>query len=418
MPDKSITLLELNNNIRLEINQAFPDSYWVTAEISEIRINHSGHCYLELVDKDDTMNSIVARSKANIWNSTFRLLKPYFETSTGRILESGIKILFNATIEYHELYGFSLNIKDIDPTYTLGDLEKKKQEIIKKLEDEGVIDINKSLVIPVVPQRIAVISSDTAAGYGDFSNSIQNNSYNYYFDLNLFPAVMQGSQSEASIIEALDNIFSQEDQFDVVIIIRGGGSKADLSCFDSYLLALNIAQFPLPVITGIGHERDESIIDIVANTKTKTPTAAAEFLITQFTEFETKIDNIHKRIIKLTSFFINDSKREIDSLKSNLNQLIILNIERNKNQLGNFERRLSNGIKTFFSENKHKLELLSKSSTFLDPKRILKRGFSITLKNQIAIKSIKDIKKDDLVETKFFDGSINSIVLKSIKNNT
>lgn len=418
MPDNTITLLELNRRLRQEINHAFPETYWIIAEISELRVNNSGHCYLELVEKEEINNNIVARSKANIWNSTFRLLRPYFETSTGRNLESGIKILFNASLDYHEMYGFSLNIKDIDPTYTLGDLEKKKQEIIKRLEDEGVINMNKGLEIPLVPQRIAVISSDTAAGFEDFSNQLLKNLSNYYFDLQLFPAVMQGTEAEASIIAALEKIFNRDVEFDLVLIIRGGGSKADLSCFDSYLLALNVSQFPLPVITGIGHERDESIVDIVAHTKTKTPTAAAEFLISLLDGFEEKINTIHEKIINLTNNIINYQNRKIDNLKSDLNRIISLQIERNKNQLDNFSKRMVNGSINYISENRHKLELLSKSSSFLDPLRILKRGFSITMKDGKAIKSIKLISKDDILETKLYDGNIKSVVRKPERHKT
>jgi len=384
---QNLTLLELNNNIKEEINNSFPVARWIIAEISEIHQNKSGHCYLELVEKDETQNYILAKARGTIWNSTYRLIKAYFETITGRELCSGIKILFSANIEFHELYGFSLNIKDIDPAYTMGDLEQKRQEIINRLEKEGVIDMNKSIEIPIVPQRIAIISSDTAAGYGDFMDQLNNNIYNYKFHSRLFPAIMQGKQAEESIISALENIYEKENEFDLVVIIRGGGSKADLNCFDSYSLALNIAQFPLAVITGIGHDRDESIADIVANTKTKTPTATAEFLISLLLNFETRLNFLQENIIENTINKLNNSKKEIDYLDSELQQRIKLFIEKNNNHINNLNENLKRSAITFITEKKHNLNLFNKSLNLLNPERILKRGYSITMKNGKVLKS-------------------------------
>jgi len=410
MPESTLTLLELNKLIREELKYAFPDSYWIIAEISDLRINASGHCYLELIDKDEKHENILARNKANIWQSAFRLIKPYFESTTGRNLDPGIKILFNATVEYHEIYGFSLNIIDIDPTYTIGDLEKKRQEIIRKLVDDGIFDMNKSLPLPLVPQKIAVISSDTAAGFGDFSDQLLSNPDNYYFDLQLFPAVMQGTQAEESIILALDNIFTSTVEFDLVLIVRGGGSKSDLSCFDSYSLASNIAQFPIPVVTGIGHERDESIADMVAHTKMKTPTAAAEYLISLLSNFEKYINSVHDRIISITNNILVEHLRKIDRYSSLLNQTIKLSIERNKNHLNECRRMIVNSSRKYFSENKSRLELFSKSSSFLDPVSILKRGYSISYINGKLVKSIRNIARDDLLQTRLSDGTIKSLV--------
>jgi exodeoxyribonuclease VII large subunit len=227
------------------------------AEISELNMNRSGHCYLELIEKDSLSDKIIAKSRATIWAFTFRTLKAYFETTTGETLRGGLKVLLKASIEFHEVFGFSLNIQDIDPQYTLGDLARKKAQIIQQLTSEGVLDMNKGLPFPLVPQRIAVISSETAAGYGDFLNQLETNSFGYCFFTELFPAIMQGDKASESIILALEHVYSHIDEFDLVAIMRGGGSKSDLNCFDDYELAYFITQFPLPILTGIGHERDD-----------------------------------------------------------------------------------------------------------------------------------------------------------------
>ncbi|NOQ28419.1 MAG: exodeoxyribonuclease VII large subunit, partial [Bacteroidales bacterium] len=264
---QKFTLLELNKDIQEKIKLNYSNAVWVIAEISELNVNRNGHCYLELIEKDIITDNIISKSRATIWAFTYRMLNPYFENATGHKLSSGIKILVQANVEFHELYGLSLNITDIDPNYTLGDLAQKKAEILKKLEEEGVLHMNKEISLSSIPQKIAIISSDTAAGYQDFINQLTNNSFKYKFYTKLFPAVMQGLQAENSIINSLEKIYEYEDFFDAVVIIRGGGSQSDLSCFNNYLLSANIAQFPLPVLTGIGHDKDESIVDLVAHKK-------------------------------------------------------------------------------------------------------------------------------------------------------
>ena len=250
----AVSLLELNSRIKSGIRQAFPDIVWVIAEISEVNINQSGHCYLELIEKNELTNQISARVKATIWAFTFRKLQPFFESMTGQHLSPGMKILVMAGVDFHEIYGLSLNIKDIDPTYTLGDTARKRQEIIDRLKAEGVYHLNKELELPLVPQRIAVISSSTAAGLGDFMNQLTNNRYGYGFTIALFHSIMQGEEAEESVVAAMEEIFSSIESFDVVVIIRGGGSQADLDCFNSYWMCYHITQFPIPVITGIGHD--------------------------------------------------------------------------------------------------------------------------------------------------------------------
>lgn len=295
-----MTLLELNTLIRSALQDAFPASVWVVAEISEMKVNRSGHCYLELIEKDEATDELTARARATIWSYTFRMVRPYFETTTGQRFTEGIKILAQVSVDYHPSYGLSLNIKDIDPTYTLGDLSLKRREIIRRLEEAGVFHMNRELPLPLVPQRIAVISSATAAGYQDFTDQLAHNAYGFHFEVRLFEAFMQGSEAVPSILSALDAIFHEEEAFDAVAIIRGGGSQADLSCFDHFDLANAVAQFPLPVITGIGHEKDETIVDLVAHTRQKTPTAVAEFFIAGLQRFSERLGELERSVVTAT----------------------------------------------------------------------------------------------------------------------
>lgn len=455
------TLLELNKNIQEKLKDNFPDSVWVIAEISELKVNRNGHCYLELIEKDTITDQIIARTRATIWAFTFRMLRPYFEKTTGRELEAGIKILVNVAVEFHELYGLSLNITDIDPNYTIGDLAQKKAEILKKLEDDGVIHMNKELNFPLVPQKIAIISSDTAAGYQDFINQLDNNSFGYKFYTKLFPAVMQGLQAEESIINSLERIYDYEDLFDVVVIIRGGGSQADLGCFDNYLLAANIAQYPLPILTGIGHDKDESIADIVAFKKLKTPTAVAEFIIEKTTDFENSLSSTKDKILDNITEYLHRQKLILSQIatvtaplvKNRLdktNYKLILLSEKLKSNLKEFYYNKDNELKRFsikmekessrlLQNQKEKLKViqyqLKNDSTFLiqkqdlrldnlknkasllDPINILKRGYSITYYNGEKVLTDKGIKENDELITKLFSGVIRSTVRSKSKDN-
>jgi len=316
--NEKMSLLELNNRIRDALQGAFPETLWVVAEISEIKVNRTGHCYLELVEKDDVTDELTARARATIWSYTFRMLRPYFETTTGQPLAEGIKILVQVSVEYHPGYGLSLNIKDIDPTYTLGDLALRRREIIRRLEEAGVFHMNQELPLPLVPQRIAVISSATAAGYQDFTDQLENNAYGFQFEVRLFEAFMQGSEAVPSILDALDRIFHEEAAFDAVAILRGGGSQADLSCFDHFDLAFAVAQFPLPVITGIGHEKDETIVDLVAHTRQKTPTAVAEFFIAGVLRFSEQLEALEKAVAERSREILSAAGEEIEETTERL----------------------------------------------------------------------------------------------------
>jgi len=435
MQDNTLSLYELNRRIRESINSTFNETYWVVAEISELNENRSGHCYLELIEKNKDTDEIIARSRATIWSNTYRMLKPYFESATGNVLSAGIKILVNVSVTYHELYSLSLNIKDIDPAYTIGDLAKKRQEIIRKLEKEGVINMNKELVLGAVPRKIAIISSASAAGYGDFINQVENNPYGYIFYCKLFSAYMQGSEAPASIIRALEYIYRYESFFDAVIIIRGGGSQADLSCFDNYDLAYHITQFPLPVISGIGHERDDTILDIVAHTKVKTPTAAAEMLISRVADFENYLDDCKNRFVELTREtllhnrqFLENSARilspEVSSILEKKNTEIQTDIYKLENLTGKLLLTEYNGLNNYINTLRslttglltgkdHKLDIFSNTIEYVDPQNVLKRGYSITTLNRKIIKNADILKENDILETQFMKGRISSKVMKN-----
>ena len=454
MEIKNISLSELNARIKGVIQDNFFENIWIVAEIGEIKFNRNGHAYLELIEKDKDSDRIVAKASANIWSYTLRMLKPYFETTTGQELVAGLKILVSVSVEFHELYGFSLNIRDIDPAYTLGDIERKRLEIIRRLEAEGVIGMNRELELPLVCQKIAIISSSTAAGYEDFLNQLMENSYNYHFYPKLFAAIMQGDQTESSIINALDQIYDQGDFFDCVVIIRGGGSRSDLMCFDNYNLAYYITQFPIPVISGIGHDKDSSIVDMVSHTSLKTPTAVAEFLINQLSAFEQRLDEASEALQSLTRDFLYEQNDKLQSLSNRViplihkllhkegkrlelaGQRVALNTKgliQNKNtQINQYQLDLTINLRSLFKSKKKdlqtsidriknnqkqqiykhklKLEYLENSISHFDPVNVLKKGYSITkLKGKTVTDSSK-VKTGDLLETILYKGLINSRV--------
>ena len=474
--ESQITLKELNLLIKDTLQLSFPESLWVVAEIGELKTNQAGHCYIELVEKDELGDTIVARSRATIWSWQFRFIKPYFESTTGQTLAAGIKVLISASVEFHEVYGISLNIKDIDPTYTLGDMARKRQEIIKRLTDEGVISMNSEIPLADIPSRIAIISSPTAAGYEDFINQLQNNSRGYQFYTKLFPAMMQGNDAAKSMINSLDHIFEHDELFDVVVIIRGGGSQMDLNCFDDYDLAYHVAQFPLPVLTGIGHEKDESITDMVAHTKLKTPTAVAEFLIEKMDMAADKIDELENAFFDAVTTIIETEKNRIEQAVKLFKPLIKSKLERTQLQLGHlakgvkpivndvidrqqfrliqfsaelksetlallkkqhnfiehhkatvsFTVKLKNNRENQYIDEKtellsravlqkiikerNRVEWLEKNKQLIDPKNILKRGFSITLKNGKAVKNANELSKGDTIENILYNGKVLSEV--------
>ncbi len=356
MVNNQLSLAELNALIGETIDDAFSQMYWIRAEISEFTVNRTGHCYLELVEIDEATKEVLARGRATIWSYTFRMLKPYFETTTGQSFTEGIKVLVQAKVEYHPVYGLSLNIRDIDPTFTMGDMARKRREIIQQLEEDGVLTMNKELQLPLVPQRIAIISSPTAAGLQDFLDQLENNPHQIKFYTKLFPAIMQGNDSPDSIMQALEQIFQYESFFDVVAIIRGGGAQLDLASFDHYELAYHVTQFPIPVITGIGHDKDETVVDLVAHTKLKTPTAVAGFLISGALAFEQELLQFENRFIDLVQQRLEKEKTYLQNvgqkLANDVRQLIL------KEEGGfNLQKlRLEKSIPSFFNQKENEFK--------------------------------------------------------------
>ena len=409
---EAISLYELNNRIKQTLKASFADSVWITAEITEVQLNRSGHCYLQLADKREQEDSIVATARGTIWAFTFRTLRPYFETTTGRQLEKGMKVLLNVEVVFHELYGYSLNIRDIDPTYTIGDLERKKREILAQLEADGVIDMNRELEFPVLPKTIAVISSPTAAGLGDFMNQLQTNPYGYRFQVKLFPAIMQGDKTTDSVIAALERIYEYESVFDVVVIIRGGGSQTDLGCFDSYEMAANIAQFPLPVIAGIGHERDETIVDRVAHMRVKTPTAAAELLIHQVTEVAEHLEELSVRLQQGAYMLLEQEQRRLEALQIRIPNLVHRKLADARFSLLAAKKDLSQVAKALLARQSHRLELLQQRIADASPDKLLSRGYSITIKDGKAVTDASSLKPGERLTTRLLKGEVQSVVEK------
>lgn len=384
---EALSLYDLNALVRRSLEQCLPDEYWVQAELSDVRTNSTGHCYLEFIQKDPRSNNLIAKARGTIWANVYRLLKPYFEESTGQAFVSGIKVLVQVTVSFHELYGYSLTVQDIDPTYTLGDMARRRREILKQLEEEGVLTLNKELEMPVLPQRIAVVSSPTAAGYGDFCHQLKNNSRGFFFHTELFPALMQGDRVEESVLSALDAILNRQEDFDAVVIIRGGGATSDLSGFDTYLLAAACAQFPLPIITGIGHERDDTVLDSVAHTRVKTPTAAAEYLINCMDlaadELEVLISQLHESVrSRLT-----EEHRKLISYRNRIPSAVVRRVSDAKLALLTTRKDISLAVQTLLSRQRHRLELLQQRLADASPEKMLARGYSITLKDGKVVKT-------------------------------
>ncbi len=405
----SISLLELTNRIEATIRLNFQKPVWIRAEIHEFR-EHSGHCYMELIEKSDNSDTILAKCKATCWASTYRMLKPYFETTTGQNIRAGLQVLIAVTVEFHGVYGFNLNVRDIDPVFTVGEMAARRLQIIRQLEADGIADMNKQLSIPVPAQRIAIISSPTAAGYGDFNNQLKNNPYGYVFYTRLFPAIMQGEKTESSVISALEQIFEHHELYDVVVIIRGGGATTDLASFDSYQLALNCAQFPLPIIAGIGHQRDTSILDMVAHSSVKTPTAAAEFLIANLYQAENQALQIMSGIEDLVKNRLHQELRKIDNIMSEVGHTILYATANKRSFLEQQKYRLQSDIRTLLLKQKNKLALIEKNIETHSPSFMLERGYTITTVNGKRLSTITEIHKTDKIKTYLADGYFESDV--------
>ncbi|MDY4411438.1 MAG: exodeoxyribonuclease VII large subunit [Prevotella sp.] len=432
MQRKALTLYELNSLVRDVIETTLDGAYWVEAELSEAREVH-GHCYMELVQKDLFGATPVARASAKCWRNTWIRLKPKFERTTGQSLHAGMKVMLLVTANFHEAYGFSWIVQDIDPTYTMGDMARKRLEIINQLKAEGVFDMQKGLELPMFAQHIAVISSEGAAGYGDFCHQLKENDEGFWFYTELFPAVMQGADVEPTVIAALDAINDRLDEFDVVVIIRGGGATADMSGFDTLSLAENVANFPIPVITGIGHDRDESVLDMVSHTRVKTPTAAAAFLVDHLEDVWLHINDCQTRLLNVVNRRMDLAKERLSRLAERIPTLFSLV----KVQQTNRVDRLANRLSTLMHEQlmheqyrvqalervmqplaqqrltteRHRLEQLGIRLHSVDPALMLKRGYSITRINGKAVRDASQLKTGDEIETQLEKGTVKSKVV-------
>lgn len=407
---QELSLSELNLKIKSTLEDHLEASYWVVAEIGQLQINQSGHCYLELVQKEG--NQVVAKARATIWAYAYRNISAWFERITGSNLEPGMNILANAKVTFHEVYGLSLNIKDIDPSYTLGEREKSRQEVIKKLEEDGVFEMNKGLLLPLVPQKIAIISSETAAGYGDFINQLDNNPYGYNVHYHFYPAIMQGNTAPDSIIKALHQVFEAEEH-DLVVLIRGGGSQLDLDCFDDYELCSHIAQFPLPVLTGIGHERDTTIADMVAHTQLKTPTAVAEFIIQGFASYHVNIEDVFDSIRTITLNRLSREKEKILHLASMIAQQSKYHMHNQKSNLNTIIQSVKHLVQAQIKHNMTQLDTIEQKIELLNPVHILSKGYSVTYLNGQPLGK-KKVKNNDTIETVTFTQKIESTVFKTV----
>lgn len=427
-----LSLYELNSLVRDVISMSLPDSYWVEAELSEAREGYGGHCYMELIEKDERSNTPIAKAHASCWRNRWMLLKPQFERVTGQRIHAGMKVLLKVHAQFHENYGFSWIVDDIDPTYTMGDMARKRMEIIQTLKEEGVFDLQKELKLPMFCQRIAVISSATAAGYGDFCNQLADNGYGLQFTTALFAATMQGEGVEQSVISALNRINEEWENWDCVVIIRGGGATSDLSGFDTLALAENVANFPLPIITGIGHERDESVLDMISFQRVKTPTAAAAFLVDHLTEVYARIEDAQEAIVNYVKRRLQVERMKFERLSTQIPTLFSLVKVRQSNRLDQLlnrlkvkaeripadglhrlemlEARLKEPVARKLERELHRIDMLSQRAIAQDPERLLSRGYSITLKDGKSIKDASQLKAGDKIETRFAKGVAKAVV--------
>ena len=436
MVRNALSLLELNQLLAEVIEIGMPREYWVEAEISELRVVR-GHCYIDLIEKSEGTNTPIARASAKCWQNTWSVISPYFEKVTGQRLRSGMNVLMLVSANFHPAYGFSWIISDIDPTYTLGDMARKRQAIIEQLKREGVFDLQKELSLPLFCQHIAVISSANAAGYGDFVDQLESNAHGFRFVTRLFPATMQGEGVEQSIIAALNNIYetfltSDETAPDCVVIIRGGGATSDLSGFDTLALAENVAQFPIPVITGIGHERDESILDMISHTRVKTPTAAAALLIDHLKRVwdylqeaqgvletnarqrmdleQMRLQRAAQKIPPLFSLFKERQERRIDSMMRDMIAAAQRLISDEMHKVETLESIIKPMLERRVTGEMHRLQMLGQRVSSLDPDLLLKRGYSITLHEGKIVHDASQLKHGDKIETRVEKGTIHSIV--------
>lgn len=432
---QQVTLYQLNRIIQTTLDQHLDRDYWVVAEIGELRVNQKGHCYLELVEKEG--QKLKAKLRANIWAYDFHNLNSLFRQVTGRPLTAGMKILARVAVQFHELYGMSLHVRDLDPNFTLGERARLRQQVIDKLRKEGIFENNKQMQLPLVPQRIAIISSATAAGYGDFIDQLTGNDPGYTFQLELFDTVMQGDEAVASLVRSFEKLSRKGTEFDLVVLIRGGGSQVDFDCFDTYQVALAISQCQLPVITGIGHQRDDTIADMVAHSKLKTPTAVAEFLINGMASFDQQLNYLYDQMKNSINRLFTDQQTRLFGMLKGLEHGSRSVISKNQYRIGLLSQKLSAGAGVvlkdhwkhlqqaqevlnkepvkLLSQEMNKLELLNTKLNLADPVQVLKRGYSITYTGSKLLKEGQKVDQGDIITTHLYSKTIKSKVTE-VKN--
>lgn len=430
---ESISLKEYLTSVRQAVSNNVEADVWVRAEISELKVNGSGHCYLTLIEKEDSgrMN-VCAKAAAIIWANLYNMVAPMFESVTRQPLQRGMSVLVRVSPNFHENYGFSLLISDIDPTFTLGDMARRRQEVIDRLKADGVWDMNHELPFPVLPQRVAVISSETAAGFGDFINQLDNNARGFKFYWRLFPAIMQGEGAPASIIAALDQVYAHADLFDVVVIVRGGGASADMLAFDDYDLTSCCAQFPLPIISGVGHERDTCVLDLVAWQRCKTPTAVGAMLVDCFEQAYARLDDLavtltnetrrllqnennrlttaNVLITKSVPLALTNENARLTKLCAALRVAVSNNCKTAEGHLLNAAAGLKSATRALLTAQQSKMELLDQKVKLLSPQTLLDKGYSLTLKNGKVVRSANELQTGDRVELVLADGRRSSVV--------
>ena len=403
-----LTLSELQRRIKLAVEDSFPLPLWVGAEISEMKVNYSGHCYMELVEKGQTDGVPRAQARATIWRSRFGQIAAAFLAATGQQLAAGTKILARVTVGYHEVYGFSLNITDIDPSYTLGDMELRRQQTIAQLRAEGVWDMNREVPMPPLVQRLAVVSSANAAGYQDFCNELRAGGY--AFSVTLFDAVMQGAAAEESIVAALERVAESADGFDAVVIIRGGGSASDLNCFNAYRLAAHVAQFPLPVLTGIGHDKYVSVTDMVAHTPLKTPTAVAAWLTDRMAQAEAAVERAAQQLGDTVAAAMRRHEVLLERIAGELRRASSEYTSRRRTSLDNMRQMVGVLTDSIFARERLRLDSVGELTASRSPRRIMKLGFSVVRAGGRALTSTNDVASGSEIAVELYDGSIEAVV--------
>jgi len=403
MKESARQLHEVLREVSEVVNEAFSHPLWVVAEVSDLRVASNGHCYMQLIEKDPKKGTTLASVRGMIWANRWWLIRDSFIHDTGQSFASGLKVMLQVQVTMHEQFGLGMNILNVDPTYTLGEMAKRRMEILRRLESEGIIDMNRQLPFPLLPQRIAVISAEGAAGYGDFMKQLAENPFGLQFYCHLFSATMQGQQTESSVIAALERIYDVQDLFDVVVIIRGGGASLDLASFDSYDLALNVANFPLPVITGIGHDRDQTVLDHVAYHSVKTPTAAAAFLIDALGEQMEHLSDLEQQIKEGAKAFMEKQSQRLQRL-TNAIRYTHTSLTQQLGRLEMMSQKISMLTRQRTSREADRLHFLQQTIEMAQPDNILKRGFSITRYQGHAVKSADEVPAGSTLEIETSQG--------------